>query len=56
MNGLAMTVAVGSDFLQQDSNLKIARREEMFLNAAVDLSCSQPSHRELPASAGGLKS
>ena len=54
MNDLAMTVAVRDSFLRRDGNLKIAKREEMALNTAVDLSCSQTSHQKLPASAGGI--
>ena len=53
MNDGAMMAAVRIDLLQQHSNLKIASREEMFLNAPVDLSRPQLSRRKLPASAGG---
>ena len=55
MNDLAMTMAVRDGVFRRDSNLKIAKREEMFLNALVDLPCSQTSHPMLPVLAGGIK-
>jgi hypothetical protein len=56
MNDRTRMAAVKNDFLQQESNLNIAKRKGIFLNAPVDLSRSQPSQRKLPASAGGPKS
>jgi hypothetical protein len=55
MNDLALPVAVSDSAFRQDSNLKIAQREGMFLNAFVELPCSQTSRPMLPASAGGPK-
>jgi len=55
MSDQATKVAARDDFLRHDGKLRIARREEMSLNTPVDLPCSQPSHPELPASAGGIK-
>jgi len=55
MNDLAKTVAVSDGGFRQDSNLEIAKREEMFLNVLVDLPCSQTSHPMLPTLAGGIK-
>ena len=56
MNDRATTVTIRDDLLQQDSNLRIAGSEEMFLNAAVDSLRAQVNHRKLLASAGGLRS
>ncbi len=56
MNDGANMAAVRTEVLRQDGNLKIARSEDLFLNAAVVLARAQPSHRLLPASAGGHKS
>jgi hypothetical protein len=55
MNDLAMTAAVSDSVFWQDGNLRIAKREGMFLNALVDLPCSQTNHRVLPALAGDRK-
>ena len=55
MSDLAATLTVRDDILRQGGNLRIAKRELMSLNAAVDLSRSQTRHPKLPASAGGVK-
>jgi hypothetical protein len=55
MNDLATTMAIRDDVFRQDSNLKIAKMEGMFLNALVELPCSQTSHPVLQALAEGIK-
>ena len=55
MRDLATTVAVKSDVFRQGGNLEIAKREEMVLNAPVDLPCLQTSRPKLPALAGRIK-
>jgi hypothetical protein len=55
MNDLALPVAVSDSVSGQDNNLMIAERERMFLNAFVDLLCSQTSHLMLSAASGGFK-
>ena len=55
MSNLALPVKVSNGLSRQDRNLKIAKREEMFLNAVVDLLCSQTSHPRPPALTGGVK-
>ena len=55
MNDSALPVAVNDSAFGQNKNLKIARREGMFLNSVVDLPCSQSNYPMLPASSGGFK-
>jgi hypothetical protein len=55
MNDLVNIAAVRDGVFHRDSNLKIAKRDVMFLNPLVDLPCLQTSRPILPALAGGIK-